>query len=376
MSTHHILGLKKVPRVRLFADSSGKTAKSEPYYERTGLGQPMVYRLLCQKQRRAAKLVWKNCCAAGNPSLYKFSDEVFEQNFDRREVGSLDRSLLTKRWFYPGQASNQGDLEARRTILREEGCIPNGYEWREVLLCTSVTRLMRNPAPSKLDFRNNSWRQDLFVCASFSHAFLWSTTSTGASSSGYSDSNLSVNQPQPGEEAMPPAGPPNQGPSASTCPYPDDEIIGGDSVKSIRGRLLASEAMPSAEEIRFSHIEAEDQFEAKVDIIRQMASLDPEGDWERRGARALDNPRTKTGEESLGKLRDICDKLRLHNQLLKVFRRRDEDAGSEACPEDGPDATEQRPGSRFPTGRGTGDGHLEAHHDLQARPARPGKATR
>ena len=28
----------------------------------------------------------KNCCAAGNPSLYKFSDEVFEQNFDRREV--------------------------------------------------------------------------------------------------------------------------------------------------------------------------------------------------------------------------------------------------------------------------------------------------
>ncbi|KAK8491856.1 hypothetical protein V6N11_014088 [Hibiscus sabdariffa] len=42
----------------------------------------------CQsgKQRRAAKLVWKNCCAAGNPSLYKFSDEVFEQNFDRREV--------------------------------------------------------------------------------------------------------------------------------------------------------------------------------------------------------------------------------------------------------------------------------------------------
>jgi hypothetical protein len=31
-------------------------------------------------------LVWKNCCAAGNPSLDKFSDEVFEQNFDRREM--------------------------------------------------------------------------------------------------------------------------------------------------------------------------------------------------------------------------------------------------------------------------------------------------
>lgn len=46
------------------------------------------------------------------------------------------------------------------------------------------------------------------------------------------------------------------------------------------------------------------------------------------------------------------------------------------CLEDGPDATERRPGSGFPTGRGTGDGHLEAHHDLQATPARPGKATR
>lgn len=34
------------------------------------------------------------------------------------------------------------------------------------------------------------------------------------------------------------------------------------------------------------------------------------------------------------------------------------------------------PGSGFPTGRRAGDGHLKAHHDLQARPARPGKATR
>ncbi|KAI3993498.1 hypothetical protein MKX01_002511 [Papaver californicum] len=46
------------------------------------------------------------------------------------------------------------------------------------------------------------------------------------------------------------------------------------------------------------------------------------------------------------------------------------------CQEGGPDAAERRPGSGFPTGRGTEDGHLEAHHDLQARPARPGKATR
>ncbi|KAJ8614178.1 hypothetical protein MRB53_036310 [Persea americana] len=44
--------------------------------------------------RRAAKLVWKNCCAAGNPSLYKFSYEVFEQNFDRREVGQSSKQLF------------------------------------------------------------------------------------------------------------------------------------------------------------------------------------------------------------------------------------------------------------------------------------------
>lgn len=36
------------------------------------------------------------------------------------------------------------------------------------------------------------------------------------------------------------------------------------------------------------------------------------------------------------------------------------------CLEDGPDAAERRPGSGFPAGRGTGDGHLKAHHDLQA----------
>ena len=46
------------------------------------------------------------------------------------------------------------------------------------------------------------------------------------------------------------------------------------------------------------------------------------------------------------------------------------------CLEDRPDAAERQSGSGFPTGRGTGDGHLEAHHALQARPARPGRATR
>ena len=43
------------------------------------------------------------------------------------------------------------------------------------------------------------------------------------------------------------------------------------------------------------------------------------------------------------------------------------------CLEDGPDAATTR--EQIPH-RGTGDGHLKAQHDLQARPARPGKATR
>ncbi|CAN1138772.1 hypothetical protein LINPERPRIM_LOCUS24418 [Linum perenne] len=46
------------------------------------------------------------------------------------------------------------------------------------------------------------------------------------------------------------------------------------------------------------------------------------------------------------------------------------------CRQDRPDAAERQSGSGFPTGRGTGDGHLKAHHALQARPARPGRATR
>ena len=64
---------------------------------------------------------------------------------------------------------------------------------------------------------------------------------------------------------------------------------------------------------------------------------------------------------------DEKDRGRVYVVTLPAFQR---------CLEDGPDAAERRPGSGFPTSRGTGDGHLEAHHDLQARPARPGKATR
>ena len=41
-----------------------------------------------------------------------------------------------------------------------------------------------------------------------------------------------------------------------------------------------------------------------------MADLDPTGDWMGRGARALENPHTATGEESLEKLYALLDDLR------------------------------------------------------------------
>ena len=40
-----------------------------------------------------------------------------------------------------------------------------------------------------------------------------------------------------------------------------------------------------------------------------MATWDPTGDWMERGARALDNPRTTSGEESLSRLNQIWTAL-------------------------------------------------------------------
>lgn len=108
-----------------------------------------------------------------------------------------------------------------------------------------------------------------------------------------------------GEEA----GPSNRAPPR--VPYPDhpDEMIGGDCVLSIQRRLLAKYRFPSSEIIEFARIQAEDLFEVKVEIIKVMTGLDPTGDWMGRGARALDNPRTATGEPSLERLYALRDNL-------------------------------------------------------------------
>lgn len=135
------------------------------------------------------------------------------------------------------------------------------------------------------------------------------------SSSETEDTGSSVNQP-----VGPPSPPANQvaspgeeaGPSNPVVPYPyqPDEVIGGDCVLSIERRLLAKDSFPSSEVIRMARIQAEDLFEVKVEILKLMAGLDPTGDWMGRGARALDNPRTATGEESLERLSYLLDELK------------------------------------------------------------------
>ncbi|KAG4918003.1 hypothetical protein JHK82_057419 (mitochondrion) [Glycine max] len=143
-----------------------------------------------------------------------------------------------------------------------------------------------------------------------------------SASSGRSSSTSAVNQPLPGEQAMPPALPVMQEAANRALPYPyqNNEIIGGDSVESIQRRLLGRFPSPSAHEIQMARIEAEDLFEVKVDICQVMAGLHPSGDWMGRGARALDNLRTATGEESLSKLLRMREDLQTAGLQSATFR--------------------------------------------------------
>lgn len=145
-----------------------------------------------------------------------------------------------------------------------------------------------------------------------------------ASSGRSRNTGSSVNQPLPGEQAMPPAPPvmqetANRAPPYVPYPHPVDEIIGGDSVESIQRRLLGTNFNPSAHDVGMARIQAEDLFEVKVDIIRKMAGLHPRGDWMRWGARALDNPRTATGEEDLARLHQMLDDLQSRNSQSATF---------------------------------------------------------
>ena len=118
-----------------------------------------------------------------------------------------------------------------------------------------------------------------------------------------------------GEEA----GPSNFFPPEEKFPYHPDEVIGGDSVSSIERRLLAKVNSPEAQDIYLANLEAKDLFEIKVQIVQYMAGLDPEGDWLGRGARALDNPRTATGEPSLERLYDLLEDLNRFGVQSETF---------------------------------------------------------
>ncbi|KAJ9535229.1 hypothetical protein OSB04_un001207 [Centaurea solstitialis] len=98
-----------------------------------------------------------------------------------------------------------------------------------------------------------------------------------------STEGTSVNQPPAGPvppgNAVAPTGEAASPARPDPFPYQPDEVIGGDSVLSIQRRLLAQYVFPPAEVIDFARIQAEDLFEVKVNIIRQMTVLDPTGDW-------------------------------------------------------------------------------------------------
>lgn len=133
-----------------------------------------------------------------------------------------------------------------------------------------------------------------------------SETETGGSSVNQPEAGLPANAGAPGGQE---AGPSNRTLPVVPYPYEPDEVIGGDSVESIQHRLLSNKTFPSAHEIEMARLQAEDLFEVKVQIINLMAGLDPMGDWTRRGARALDNPHSTTGEPSISSLYTLLNNL-------------------------------------------------------------------
>ncbi|KAL8147164.1 hypothetical protein AgCh_004766 [Apium graveolens] len=92
MSTHHILGLKKVPRVRLFADSSGTSTGQLSWYGRTAAPREILL-YTSSRTRFLNRTSIGERCQLHSSNLYKGLSPP-----------------LTKRWFYPGQATKAGDL--------------------------------------------------------------------------------------------------------------------------------------------------------------------------------------------------------------------------------------------------------------------------
>nr|YP_010144801.1 hypothetical protein KYW51_mgp24 [Mirabilis jalapa]QQL93532.1 hypothetical protein [Mirabilis jalapa] len=137
-------------------------------------------------------------------------------------------------------------------------------------------------------------------------------------------SSASVNQPEgpPFPRAnlvSEEAGPSNQTPPVVPFPYTDTQQIGGDSVSIIQARLLSNNPDPSWERMEQARIDAQDRFEVKVEIFQAMDHWDPAGGWLERGARALDNPRTASGEEPYERLCQLRDDLQQTGPLSDTY---------------------------------------------------------
>jgi hypothetical protein len=139
------------------------------------------------------------------------------------------------------------------------------------------------------------------------------------------ESGTSVNQPEAGPVApanqINPRGGNDAALGLGNFPDRPNEVIGGDSVDAIQRRLLGNNLNPTAEELYLTRLDAQDRFEIKVQIIHRMEPLYPGGDWDQRGAEALVNNRTPSGEESLEKLYQINDELQAHGVNSKAYQR-------------------------------------------------------
>jgi len=198
-----------------------------------------------------------------------------------------------------------------------------------LILCVVEGQGLPLPAPSG-QVNSDPWREDsreldiLLESSSVPGTSVETGTSVTQPRAGpvnpeAADSSQTSGDPvaSPGEEA----GPANQTQRVVPYPYQPDEVIGGDCVLSIERRLLAKDSNPSSEDIQMARIHAEDLFEVKVEIIKLMAVLDPTGDWMGRGARALDNPRTATGEESVGKLYSLLEDLQTNGVQSPSYKK-------------------------------------------------------
>ncbi|TYG73550.1 hypothetical protein ES288_D04G110800v1, partial [Gossypium darwinii] len=158
-----------------------------------------------------------------------------------------------------------------------------------------------SPGPSAPGSSNNSDADSFGINVILES---WPTTESERQSSASVETGTSVNKPKSGR--VPPANQvPPRGNEASPSNHPPQ---GGDSILAIERRLLAHKPMPSDHKLYMARIQAEDLLKVKVEIIKLMA-----------GARALDNPRTTTGEESLERLHAFLDDLNQNGKGSETF---------------------------------------------------------